>query len=90
MAKRKPKEPGLAAAIKAVGTARELARRLGISAASISTWKKVPWHRAREIERVTGVHRTVLRPDIFADEQNDDTRGILAPAPIHIAEAVAP
>lgn len=70
MRKRKPKEPGLAAAIRAAGTARELAKRLGITPAAISVWKKVPWHHAREIERVTGVHRTVLRPDIFADEES--------------------
>lgn len=89
MAKRKPKESGLAAAISAVGTARELAKRLGISPAAVSTWKKVPWNRARAVERVTGVPREVLRPDIFAEDDDENTSTALGPASICSERAAA-
>jgi DNA-binding transcriptional regulator YdaS (Cro superfamily) len=42
-----------------------LAKRLGISQPAVSQWKQVPPARVREIERVTGISRFVLRPDIF-------------------------
>jgi DNA-binding transcriptional regulator YdaS (Cro superfamily) len=83
MAKRKPKDPGLAAAINAAGTARELARRIGVSPAAISVWPKVPVNRVRPVERATGVHRTVLRPDIFADDDDESTGVALDPASFH-------
>jgi DNA-binding transcriptional regulator YdaS (Cro superfamily) len=58
-------DPGLDAAIIAVGGARELARRLGISHSAVSQWTKVPAERLVEVERVTGVLREILRPDLY-------------------------
>jgi hypothetical protein len=56
---------GLAAAVDAAGTMADLARRLGISRAAVAQWRKVPAERLVEVERVTGVSRAILRPDLF-------------------------
>lgn len=47
-------------------TQREIAQALGITQPSVSKWRKaVPIERCADIERVTGIPRNVLRPDIF-------------------------
>jgi DNA-binding transcriptional regulator YdaS (Cro superfamily) len=52
-------------AIQAVGSAAELARRLGIRPQSIQGWETIPSERVREIERITKVPREKLRPDLY-------------------------
>jgi DNA-binding transcriptional regulator YdaS (Cro superfamily) len=42
-----------------------LARRLGITQPAVSQWKQTPPKRVLDIERITGISRHVLRPDIF-------------------------
>lgn len=44
---------------------RELSRRLGLSPNSVIKWRKVPDHRLVDVERVTGVPREVLRPELY-------------------------
>jgi hypothetical protein len=56
---------GLVAAIQATRTRAEMARRLGISRAAVAQWRKVPAERLVEVERVTGISRAILRPDLF-------------------------
>jgi DNA-binding transcriptional regulator YdaS (Cro superfamily) len=56
---------GLKKAITAAGRLRELARRLHITHAAIRKWQKPPAGRIIEIERVTGVQREELRPDLY-------------------------
>jgi DNA-binding transcriptional regulator YdaS (Cro superfamily) len=56
---------GLKRAIEAAGGARALADRLGISRQAISHWTRVPSKRIVDIERLTGVDREVLRPDLY-------------------------
>ena len=58
-------DPGLRAAVKAVGTMSELAERLKIAPQAISQWDVIPIHRVLEVERVTKVTRERLRPDMF-------------------------
>ena len=55
-------------AIRNVGSAKELARRLGVSAQAVSQWKKVPADRVLAVERVSGVNRSDLRPDLYPFE----------------------
>ena len=43
----------------------ELASALGIGPSALSQWPKVPADRCLEVERVTGISRHDLRPDIF-------------------------
>lgn len=50
---------------KQAGSASELARRLKITPSAVLQWDKVPPTRVLEVERITGVSRHLLRPDIF-------------------------
>lgn len=62
----------LAFALKKAGGRVALARKLSISPQAISQWKQIPVHRVLEIERVTGVSRSDLRPDIYPPQ--DESR----------------
>lgn len=46
------------------GLSARLAQELGLSRAAISLWKQVPAERLPEVERITGIPRHLLRPDI--------------------------
>jgi len=70
------KEIGLQIAIKAAGSMRGLARLLGIAPQSIVRWKSgIPAERIVEVERVTGVPRAVLRPDLYLDQAERQSSG---------------
>lgn len=53
------------------GGVNALARRLGISSAAVSTWKRVPAARLGAVSRITGIPAAQLRPDLpgFAENQ---------------------
>jgi DNA-binding transcriptional regulator YdaS (Cro superfamily) len=57
--------PILLRAIEAVGGTAELAKRLGIQAPSIYSWRRVPATRVLAVEAATGISRHELRPDIY-------------------------
>ena len=63
---------GLREAIRAVGGVTELARRIGISQPSVSNWIRIPAERVLAVESVSGVARTVLRPDLYGEADADD------------------
>jgi len=46
------------------GMLKRVADGLGITPASVSEWTRVPAERLPEVERITGIPRHVLRPDI--------------------------
>jgi len=60
-------DPGAQRAIKAVGSQTRLAELLGISQAAVSFWLRngIPAHRVIKLERLTGVPREELRPDLY-------------------------
>jgi len=60
------RDHGLEEAIRAAGGVSELARQLGISQPSVSNWTRIPAERVVTIESLTGVPRTILRPDLYA------------------------
>jgi len=66
------RDQGLQEAINAVGGVSELARRIGISQPSVSNWDRVPAERVVSVESVTGINRTILRPDLFGVEAGGD------------------
>lgn len=64
------REHGLDEAIKAVGGVGALARALGISQPSVSNWSRVPPERVLEVEKVSGIGRQRLRPDLYPETQS--------------------
>ena len=63
---------GLQEALRAVGGVTELARRIGISQPSVSNWSSVPAERVLQVENVSGIARTILRPDLYAGAAGDE------------------
>lgn len=59
------KDKALQKAINAVENAEFLAEKLEISPQALSQWRRVPPLRVLEVERITGVPRHELRPDIY-------------------------
>jgi DNA-binding transcriptional regulator YdaS (Cro superfamily) len=43
----------------------QLARDLGIQPSAVSMWDRVPTDRVLDVERITGISRHELRPDVF-------------------------
>jgi DNA-binding transcriptional regulator YdaS (Cro superfamily) len=43
-----------------------VARELGLTRAAVTKWQKVPAERLLEVERITGIPREQLRPDLYA------------------------
>jgi DNA-binding transcriptional regulator YdaS (Cro superfamily) len=56
---------GLQLAIERAGTQRRLAQLLGISPQAVQQWSHVPYRHIIMIEKVTGVPREQLRPDLY-------------------------
>jgi TorA maturation chaperone TorD len=65
------REIGLEEAIRAAGGIGALARALGISQPAVSNWQKIPAERVLAVEALTGVRRSVLRPDLYPDEAGE-------------------
>jgi TorA maturation chaperone TorD len=61
------RDPGLDEAITAAGGVGALARKIGIAQPSVSNWSRVPAERVLTVEAVTGVTRSVLRPDLYSE-----------------------
>ena len=57
-------DPGLKEALRKAGGVRPLARAVGISHVAVWRWTRVPVARLLEVERITGIERERLRPDI--------------------------
>ena len=67
------KETPLQKAINAAGSQVILADLLGVTPQAVQQWKKnnkVPAERVISIERLTGVSRHDIRPDIYPRETN--------------------
>jgi DNA-binding transcriptional regulator YdaS (Cro superfamily) len=43
----------------------KLSLALGLSRAAVSQWERVPAERVLDVERLTGISRYQLRPDVF-------------------------
>lgn len=61
-------DEALREAIVRAGGMRALGRKLGISHRAIGGWQRCPVLRVLEIERLTGVSRYRLRPDVYPEE----------------------
>lgn len=61
------RDRGLERALAVTGGVSSLARSLGVSQPAVSGWKRVPPERVLAVEALTGVPRTELRPDLYAE-----------------------
>jgi DNA-binding transcriptional regulator YdaS (Cro superfamily) len=48
------------------GTKQALATKLGITVAAVSQWWRIPARRVHQVERILGIPREELRPDLYA------------------------
>lgn len=55
-------------AVKAAGNKTKLAKMLRRSRNAVSIWYRVPDHLVLKVEKLTGVSRYDLRPDIFGED----------------------
>lgn len=64
---------GLQRAINRVCGVTNLARKLGVTRSAIYQWgDEIPANRLVEIERLTGVPREQLRPDLYRHDKPAD------------------
>ena len=63
------RDTGVAKAIKAAGGVNALARLLKVKSSSICSWRRVPPMRVLPVEKLTGISRHDLRPDLYPREQ---------------------
>ena len=61
-------ETPLARAVRLSGGQATFARLIGVTAQAVSQWDQVPPLRVLEVERVSGVSRHELRPDLYPSE----------------------
>ena len=64
------KNPAIKEAAANLGGVTKLSTALGLSRAAVSGWHRVPAERVLEVERLTGVSRHVLRPDLYPDRRS--------------------
>ena len=51
------------------GLMAQLARELGVTRSAVWQWGRVPAERLPEVERITGIPRHQLRPDICPEPE---------------------
>lgn len=59
------RDPIIAEAARAFGGSVKLSLAMGMSRATVSAWTRVPAEHVLTVERLTGVSRHLLRPDIY-------------------------
>ena len=68
----KQKSEALLRAIEAAGSSSKLADALGTSRQAVSNWHDIPLARVYEVERITKIPHTELRPDFFGQGKSHD------------------
>ena len=62
------KSQALERAVRTVGGQAQFARLIGVTAQAVSQWDEVPPLRVLAVEKVSGVSRHELRPDLYPVE----------------------
>ncbi len=47
----------------------KIARELGITHGAVSQWRRLPAERVLDVEKITGIPRHELRPDLYPKER---------------------
>lgn len=55
------------------GSLTHLANELGITRGAVAKWDRIPAERVLEVERVTGISRHQLRPDLYPATDHPST-----------------
>lgn len=58
-------DPGLKLVIAWAGNSYRLSKKLGISSQALSKWWRIPAHQILPLEKLTGIPRERLRPDLY-------------------------
>jgi len=58
-------QEALERAVKAAGGYTALGRKIGITGEAIMQWREVPSRRVLLVERITGIPKELLRPDLY-------------------------
>lgn len=61
-------EDEISSLIEAAGGPSAVGRGLGISPQAVGQWRKVPAERVLAFERISGIPRSRIRPDIYPPE----------------------
>lgn len=64
------RDAGVQRALDALGWGAtvEIAAALGITSQAVTQWRRIPAERVLDVERITGVPRHELRPDLYPVE----------------------
>lgn len=57
-------------AAEKIGGIVKLSLALGLSRGAAAQWRRVPAERVLEVERLTGVPKEILRPDLYPVQGN--------------------
>ncbi len=71
-------------AIEQMGSIVNLAQKLKVTPESVCLWRQVPSKRVLDVERLTGVKRWELRPDLYPPHEYDHS-GRRIPGPSRAA-----
>lgn len=63
--RKKIKDPGLRLAVERAGSRYRLAKIIGIGLPALSRWEQIPLKRLLQVEKLLGINRELLRPDMF-------------------------
>jgi hypothetical protein len=64
-------EDGLKRALQEAGGVDQLAALLHVSPAAVAQWYRVPAERVMQVEKIIGIPRKELRPDLFPQPKDD-------------------
>ena len=51
------------------GMRQKIGRELGLNPSAVYQWRRIPAERVLDVERITGISRHELRPDLYPKDQ---------------------
>ena len=56
--------------VVAVGSRKAIAREIKVSYQAVCKWRRVPERHCKKLERLTGISKHEMRPDIWGPEES--------------------